>query len=133
MKPDIIKFLNKCKIPFDDEQQLEGMLIPREVLLSQEIYTQVKKDIPLIKKIYSSSGMKSLQQNASDKEKWPLLNLVRQLLKASNYNMRPVRVSDGYTKDKKKKYKRHFRIEKIKKIEIVKNIIPPMTGWGGEN
>ena len=108
MKPDIIKFLNKCKIPFDDEQQLEGMLIPREVLLSQEIYTQIKKDIPLIKKIYSSSGMKSLQQNASDKEKWPLLNLVRQLLKASNYNMRPVRVSDGYTKDKKKKYHLQF-------------------------
>ena len=56
--------------------------------------------------------MKSLQQNASDKEKWPLLNLVRQLLKASNYNMRPVRVSDGYTKDKKKKSGYYF-LEKI--------------------
>ena len=62
--------------------------------------------------------MKSLQQNAGEKEKWPLLNLVRQLLKANNYNMHPVRISDGYTKDKKKKYKRYFKIKKYKSIEI---------------
>ena len=66
--------------------------------------------------------MKSLQQNAPEKEKWPLLNLVRQLLKASNYNMRPIRKCDGYTLEKKKKYKRYFSIEKIKKVESIKII-----------
>ena len=118
MNSDIINLLNKCKISFDNEQQLEGMLVPREIFLSEEIYNNIKSDLPLIKKFYSSSGMKSLQQNAGEKEKWPLLNLVRQLLKANNYNMRPVRISDGYTKDKKKKYKRYFKIKKYKSIEI---------------
>ena len=119
MNKEIMLFLNKCKIPFSNEQQLEGMLIPRDILLSKEVYDIVKLDIPAIKKIYSSSGMKGLQQNASEKERWPLLNLVRQLFKASNFHMHPIRVSDGYTKDRKKKYKRYFRIERLKKTENV--------------
>ena len=116
MKDKVIQFLNKCKIPFTQEEQLVGMLIPREVLLSKETYDSVKGDISIIRTIYSSSAMTGLQQTAAEKEKWPLLNLVRQLLKVSNFNMRPVRVSDGYTKEKKKKYKRYFKIEKYKKI-----------------
>jgi hypothetical protein len=125
MNKDIITFLNKCKIPFETEQQLEGMLIPRDLLLSEDIYNNIKKEIPVIKKFYSSSGMKSLQQNASEKERWPLLNLVRQLLKASNYNMRPIRKCDGYTLEKKKKYKRYFRIEGLKKVESIQIIELP--------
>ena len=116
MKDEIIQFLNKCKIPFTQEEQLVGMLIPREVLLSKETYDSVKGDISIIRTIYSSSAMTGLQQTAAEKERWPLLNLVRQLLKVSDFNMRPVRVSDGYTKEKKKKYKRYFKIEKYKKI-----------------
>lgn len=119
MNKDIVQFLNKCNLVFDNELQLEGMLVPRDILLSQETYNNIKGNISTIKKFYSSSGMKSLQQNAAEKEKWPLLNLVRQLLKACNYIMRPVRISDGYTKDKKKKYKRYFRIESFKKIKSI--------------
>ena len=61
--------------------------------------------------------MTGLQQTAVKKERWPLLNLVRQLLKASDYQMRPVRECDGYTKAGKKKYRRFFIIEKYKKVE----------------
>jgi len=117
MNQDTIVFLNKCKIPFDTVEQLEGMLIPREIMLSNEIYNIVRHDLSAIKKSYSSSGMKSLQQNAYKKDRWPLLNLVRQLLKACNFRMRPVRISDGYAQDGKKKYKRYFRIESFKKTE----------------
>lgn len=47
------------------------------------------------------------------KQRWPLLNLVRQLLKVNMYEMKPIRKSDGYTKDGKKKYVRFFLIQKI--------------------
>ena len=120
MNKEIIAILNKCQILFETEQQLKGMMIPREIMLSEETYEKIKGDLPAIKKFYSSSGMKCLQQNAPKREKWPLLNLVRQLLKASNYNMRPVRVCDGYAKDGKKKYKRFFCIEALKKVEEAK-------------
>ena len=114
MNSDIIKLLNKCKIPFDNEQQLEGMLIPREVLLSINTYEKIKPEIDKIKKIFSSSSLTCLHQKAVENQKWPLLNLVRQILRACQYQMNPIRKSDGYTKDGKKKYKRFFLIKKQK-------------------
>ena len=43
-------FLNRCNIVFTEFSQLEGMNIPREILLSNEIYDKVKGDIGKIKK-----------------------------------------------------------------------------------
>ena len=108
------KFLNNCTIVFDDWNQLDGMLIPRETLLSTMTYDNIKDDIQTMKKIYSSGSLTSLQKNAQDIQKWPLLNLVRQILKSNNYKMEPIRKSDGYTQEGKKKYLRYFIIKKIK-------------------
>ena len=110
------EFLNKCNIVFDDFSQLEGMNIPREILLSTEIYDKVKGDIDNIKNFYSSGSMTSLQKNAQTVQKWPLLNLVRQILKTNNYVMNPIRKSNGYAKDGKKKYLRFFVIKRVKQL-----------------
>lgn len=115
MKEDVRKFLNKCKIPFDHEDQLVGMLIPRDVLLSDELYDIVKEEIPQMKKIFSSTWMRGLQSTAPKKDKWPLLNLVRQILKVNNFNMKPIRKCNGYAKGKKL-YIRYFQIERFKKV-----------------
>ena len=83
---DVVKdFLNKCSIVFDDYAQLDGMLVPRDVLLSKEKYESIKEDIDKMKKLYSSGSLTSLQKNAMENQKWPLLNLVRQILKSNNY------------------------------------------------
>ena len=115
----IKKFLNKCNIVFESFEQLDGMSIPRDILLSKEIYEDVKKDIDEIKKFYSSGSMTALQKNAGKSQKWPLLNLVRQILKTNNYLMHPIRKSNGYTKDGKKKYLRYFILKKIKSVKEV--------------
>ena len=96
---------------------IDGMLIPREILLSDERYENVKKYIPSLKEVYSSSYMTSLQKTASSNQKWPLINIIRQILKTVDYNLKPIRLSDGYTKARKKKYKRLFKIEKMKAID----------------
>ena len=116
MEEDIKFFLNKCNIPYDDVKQLNGMLIPRDILLSDEKYENVKEYIGKIKSHFSSSSMTSLQQTAEQSQKWPLLNLVRQILKAYNYNMVPIRKSGGYDRHKKKIFRRYFKIEKFKPI-----------------
>ena len=114
----IIKdFLNKCSIVFDDFSQLDGMLIPRDLLLSNEKYEYVKDDIEKMKKLYSSGSLTALQKNAEASQKWPLLNLVRQILKSNNFKMDPIRKSNGYTKEGKKKYLRFFAIKQIKEKE----------------
>ena len=115
-------FLNKCSIVFEDYSQLDGMLIPRDILLSKEKYESIKEDIEKMKKMYSSGSLTSLQKNAMENQKWPLLNLVRQILKSNNYKMDPVRKSNGYTKEGKKKYLRFFAIKKLKTKEEAEEV-----------
>jgi hypothetical protein len=97
---------------FDELKDVEGSIIPREVLLSDNKYDEVKKLIPELKKNYSSSFMTSLQKNADKSQKFPLINIVRQILNVYDYKMEPIRKSDGYTLEGVKKYKRYFQIKK---------------------
>ena len=117
----MLEFLNKCSIVFDDYAQLDGMLVPRDVLLSKDKYESIKEDIDKMKKLYSSGSLTSLQKNAMENQKWPLLNLVRQILKSNNYKMDPIRKSNGYTKDGKKKYLRYFILKKIKSVQEIEH------------
>ena len=105
MNPKIKNFLNSCKIVFDKVEYLDGMEIPRDILLSEKTYDLVKPSLTC------------LQKNAKEKQKNPLLNLVRQVLKANNYYMIPQRKADGSTATGKKKYKRFFRLKKVKDIK----------------
>ena len=108
--------LNTVGIYFNSIAELEGIFFPREQLLSEIKYEVVKKYIPELKKKYSSTFMTSLQKKEETNQKWPLLNLIRQILLVYNYHLMPVRKCDGYTKDGIKKYKRFFKI--IKKIKL---------------
>ena len=117
MDSDIIKFLNKCEFKLESENELEGQIIPRDMLLSQLVYSEVKHHISDLKKKFSSSALTSLQNGAEKDQRWPLLNLVRQILRVCNYKMDPVRRSDGYDAEGKKKYKRYFLIRKLQPIK----------------
>lgn len=109
-------FFNTAGIVCESIDLMDGTLIPRDIFLCDERYENVKKFIPKLKEVYSSSYMTSLQKTASANQKWPLINIIRQILKTLDYNLKPIRVSDGYTKAKKKKYKRLFLIEKMKSV-----------------
>jgi hypothetical protein len=104
--------LHKAGINFEDEDELSEMLILRDVLLNDEKYNNMTKEIDSLKKTLSSSFLTSLQKSSIKAQKWPLLNLVRQILSCYNYSMEPIRKSDGYTLDGVKKYKRYFLIKK---------------------
>ena len=117
----IKSFLNKCKIVIQNFDDLNGMLLPREIFLDKEIYNSVKEDISILKQLFTSSALTSLQSNAEETQKWPLLNLVRQILRSCHYKMTPKRVSAGYTKEGKKIYKRMFIIEKLSQTELSAN------------
>lgn len=107
--------LKYAGLDFPDVSDFDGILIPREQLLSDLKYDEIKKLIPDLKKNFSSSFMTSLQKNAEKVQKWPLLNLVRQILHIYNYQMEPIRKANGYTLEGVKKYKRFFQINKREK------------------
>jgi len=110
------QILNLSGIQFDSIDQLENLYIEREILLDNELnkYEKIKNQIKDIKKIISSTNLTCLHGNAEINQKWPLLNLVRQILRYYKFNMIPNRKSDGYTIDGKKKFKRFFIIQKDK-------------------
>lgn len=116
--------LQEVGINIQEISDIGELLIPREQLLSDIKYAEIKKIIPDLKKKYSSSFMTSLQKNANNIQKWPLLNLVRQILNVYNYKMNPIRKSDGYTPEGVKKFKRFFLITlKSVKIEIKESLL----------
>lgn len=108
----IINFFNKCNIVCDNIDNLDGIIIYRNTLINPILYDKIKQDIPLFKNILNSSVFTSVQKNAENNQRWPLINLIRQLLKRFNYELKPKRLADGYTKDGQKKYKRLFEIKK---------------------
>ena len=104
------QILIRAGIHFTALEELNGRCIPREQLLSDSVYESIKPQIPGLKSVLSSTLLTSLQKEARIKQKWPLLNLVRQLLNVYGFQMQPVRKSNGYTKEGVKRFKRFFLI-----------------------
>ena len=130
MNETIKEFLNKVGIEFENVEQLDGQLIPRDILLNKDLYEEIKKDIPELKKLFSSSSHTSLHKNAEESQKWPIINITRQILKSCNFDMEPIRRSDGKTKDGKKRFKRYFKISKINKTKDAEiNVIEKDEGY----
>ena len=117
----IINLLNKSGLHISSLKELDGYILERQILLDDNKLENMKSEIEQIKKIFTVSTINSLQKNAKERQKWPLLNLIRQTLKNIKYNMVPFRKANGYDKNKKKIFIRYFKIEKIK--DISNNII----------
>jgi len=122
MDEESINILKTIGIEFNELKEINGLIIERQILLSDKKYDEIKSVFPELKKKYSSSFMTSLQKNADKSQKWPLLNFVRQILNTYGYKMEPIRKSDGYTLEGVKKYKRFFQIKVKDKIDDSHNI-----------
>lgn len=115
----ILKILNLSGFVLENMTLLNGLSIPRDLLINSGNYEIVSDYLEKLKKLkkYSSSTLTSLHGDAMKKQKWPLLNLVRQILKVENYRMVPFRKTGGKDKNGKKKYIRFFLIEEMKIVE----------------
>ena len=59
-----------------------SLIFPRNILLDATKYETIQKKLNLLKQYgFKSSYLSSLQRNSCQKQKWPLINLVRQLFK----------------------------------------------------
>ena len=113
-KDDLIKkFLKIFNLNINNFNELNGLIIQREDLLNTDKYEEIKLLIPELKKHFSSTKLNSLHKNASYNQKWPVLNILRQILKTKNFKLVPKRIANGYTKSGQKLYRRIFTISKI--------------------
>lgn len=118
MNENIKNILTTVGIPFQELKDIDGVIIEREILLNENKYDTIKSKIPELKNYLSSSCLTSLQKDALSKQRWPLLNLVRQILKIYYFKMEPIRKSNGYTKEGKKLYKRFFLLKKMENSQL---------------
>ena len=103
----LFQFFNKFNVNL-------SFFFARDILLDSSKHIIIRDHLQELKNLgFKSSYLTSLQKSSHTKQKWPLLNLVRQLFKSRGYHLKPERVANGYSKDGKKLFKRFFRIEKI--------------------
>jgi hypothetical protein len=113
MDENVVFILEKVGIFLNEDGTIPEILIPRDVFLDAILYDELKEKIDSLKKVFSSTHLTSLHKEAVNKQQFPLLNLVRQILLVYKHKMVPIRKCDGYTVDGTKMFKRYFFIERM--------------------
>ena len=117
-KLNILKDLfNVIHIHINNIDDLLNIEIDRMVLLEDPFYTYALQYKEIIKKkyntIYSSNYYNFTHNNSITKQKFPSINLIRQILKSNGLKLFPYYKSFGYDEHKKKIVQRYFTIKYI--------------------
>lgn len=91
------------------------LLISRERVCQSFYLNEIRDYIPTLKEKYSSHSLTCLQSNAEEKQQYPNLNLLRQILKCNGFKLKSVVRSGGYNKTTGKKITfREYQIQWLK-------------------
>ena len=118
---EIVKILAVLGIKIKTEKDLFGVLIHRDDLLRVDIEQKLAQFIDSLKEKYKSSKLNCLHENRETKQKFPGINLVRQILKCNGYHLKPVVFSKGYSKHNGKKLvERNFKVIRLQNYAEIK-------------
>ena len=109
----LLQIFKLLKFHTDRLEDLTNLTFPRETLIQKDNKEKLLELIPQLKEVYNSSYLTCLHDNSIYKQKFPAVNLVRQVLKCHHLALTPKIMSNGYEKTTgKKKVSRIFKIEK---------------------
>ena len=108
----LLKLLKIIHIDVEDKELLKGYTFERNILLKQEVIDKYYDMIKNLKKQYTSDMLTCLHMNSINKQKFPGINMLRQILKSNGFKLKPKVVSMGYAGDIKM-VKRFFVITPI--------------------
>jgi len=119
-KEDMMKEKKKKEIVINKLFSIVGLSsnfvneeIPFEKITDPKIVKKLYQHQKELKKYFSSDKLTSLHQDALEKQEFPGVNLVRQILKELGYKLKPIVKSNGYL-GKKKLVKRTYKIIPLK-------------------
>lgn len=108
----VIKMFAHLNIEINEISELDELVLDRDIFIDNSLYPKLYTYIANIKDFLKSSYLTSLQSNCDKKQRFPCINLFRQILKCYRYKMSPLVISQGYNKSTGKKIiKRFFKIE----------------------
>ena len=94
-------------------KEITEITLYRDKLIDKNTRKIILELIPDLKEQYKSAYLTCLHDNSIYKQKYPVINLLRQILKCNHLILKPKIVSNGYEKiTGKKKVMRMFTIEK---------------------
>ena len=107
-------FFSLVHIPIQSLDELYSKVIPREKFLQDSVMDTIQTYMPILKDYYHSSKLTCLHKNSMQKQKFPVLNLFRQLLKCHGILMKSKVFATGYTfANGKKEWSRNYIFIKI--------------------
>ena len=109
----LLRMFKLLNYDIEDVSELTNVTIQRDILLHKNTKQKFLDLIPEFKLVYKSSYLNCLHDNSIYKQKFPAINIMRQVLKCNYLSLTPKIVSNGYEKvTGKKKVSRIFTIEK---------------------
>lgn len=121
---DCIKLFTVLGYNIKSKNDLLDLTIPREKLLDNTLLKDIQNAISDVSKKYKSSKLTCLHKNSTNKQKFPIINFIRQVLKCNNLYLKPLVLCRGYNKSNGKKIiDRYFKIININDINYINQII----------
>ena len=116
---DIFKIL---EIEIIERNDISLIILKQDSLKNNKLIVELNEKIPNLKTFYNSSKLTCLHKNSLAKQKFPAVNMFRQILKCNNFKMEPFIISKGYDKFTGKKIvERMYKLidlNSLEKIEI---------------
>ncbi|MHB1952379.1 MAG: hypothetical protein ACYCOU_01405 [Sulfobacillus sp.] len=117
---DYMSLLNKFReiavleilgiLGFDSLDTAMNSRIPIQVLKDPDVISRLNELVPDLKRIYSSDKLTCLHTNNVNKQKFPGVNMLRQILRISGFELQSTPVYQGYDNEGKKMYVRQYYI-----------------------
>ena len=124
-KFDLLKdIFSALEINVKERTDVINIILKQDTLKSKTLITDLNTKVPNLKSYYNSSKLTCLHKNSLDKQKFPAVNMLRQILKCNSFKMEPYVISKGYDKFSGKKIvERFYRIKDISVIDELKEEI----------
>jgi len=124
-KFDLLKdIFSALEINVKERSDVINIILKQDTLKSKTLITDLNTKVPNLKSYYNSSKLTCLHKNSLDKQKFPAVNMFRQILKCNSFKMEPYVISKGYDKFSGKKIvERFYRIKDISDIDDLKEEI----------
>ena len=118
----LVELFDALDIKIETREDILNIILRQDTLKDRNLIEELYRKAPNLKSFYNSSKLTCLHKNSLDKQKFPAVNMYRQLLKCNNLRMEPYVVSKGYNKHSGKKIvERFYRIKDISSITDEQN------------
>ena len=104
------KVLSRVNVSFGSLPDLYNQVISREALLDKKVCDSLLSMRSALKSHYHSDMLSCLHANSAQKQRFPAVNMVRQLLRTNGMYMQPRIQSMGYDRNTGKKLVKRFYV-----------------------